>query len=238
MITRLPIIGSTAIALLSATAAPLCADDQEAEITALRRQVNQLTQQNRTLKRSLVAANQSEQEASKHLKKLRQQLNALGADFFQENDNRLVQAVADIQVLSARISELEQRANALGAAVETYLTQAVASDPEARAQVERSIRELDEVLGLRQKPSSTNQNSGTSQRAVVLSIDSESGLLVFNRGTDQGVRIGTTYRLHRGDQAYGTAIIADVRQRVAGAFVESSESGHVRLGDTALLITE
>lgn len=237
MFTRLPTIGFVAAALLSASAAPLWADD-EPDVAALRRQVEELTEQNRTLKRSLVASNKAGRSASDQLKKLRSQLNALGADFFQGDNNRLVQAIADIQVLSDRLAEMEERAMNLNAAIETYLEQAVAADPEARARVERSIRELDEALGLRQKPSPTNQNLGTARRAKVLSIDSESGLLVLNRGTDQGVRIGTTYRLHRGDQAYGTAIIADARQRVAGAFVESTKSGPVRLGDTAILITE
>ena len=73
-----------------------------------------------------------------------------------------------------------------------------------------------------------------------MSIDPESGLLVLNIGDVQGTRIGTNYRLFRGDQAYGTAIIADVRRSISGAFVETLEAsqGPVRLGDLAILATE
>jgi hypothetical protein len=101
------------------------------------------------------------------------------------------------------------------------------------------MRELDEVLGLRQKPAPAAQ-TGTANRAKVMSIDPESGLLVLNIGDNQGTRIGTNYRLFRGEQAYGTAIIADVRRSISGAFVETLEAnqGPVRLGDLAILETE
>ena len=74
----------------------------------------------------------------------------------------------------------------------------------------------------------------------MVSIDSESGLLVLNVGESQGTRIGTTYRLTRGHQPFGSAIVADVRRNVCGAFVEELDPGQgpVRLGDSVLLITE
>jgi hypothetical protein len=62
----------------------------------------------------------------------------------------------------------------------------------------------------------------------------------MNVGESQNARIGTTYRLVRGDQQLGSAIIADVRRNVCGAFVEQLDpaAGPVRLGDTAILITQ
>jgi chromosome segregation ATPase len=235
---RPSISGFAAVALICATGVPLAAD--VSETAALRRQVAELRDRNRALEHSLAEANRAENQASEQLGEIRARLEALGADLLEGGDDRLVAAIADVRVLNERLSRLEERAMRFSGAVVDYLRQSLAADPDARVRVERSMRELDEVLGLRQKPSAADDATGSARRARVLSIDPESGLLVLNRGTEQGVRIGTTYRLHRGDQPYGTAVIADARRRVAGAFVESREddAGPVRLGDTAILETE
>lgn len=49
-----------------------------------------------------------------------------------------------------------------------------------------------------------------------------------------------TFRLMQGQKPYGTAILADVRKGISGAFVEQIESkDHTpRLGDTAVLLTQ
>ena len=66
----------------------------------------------------------------------------------------------------------------------------------------------------------------------MVSIDPESGLLVLNVGESQGARIGTTYRLTRGDQPFGRVIVADedknsyldryqARKQVASGVIEA-----------------
>lgn len=199
-----------------------------------------LQKQNRVLEQGITAANQSEKEASEKLAEVRNRLEALGRNLLDGGDERLIQATADIQILNQRVQELEAAASQMIASVDGFLRQAVASDPDSRLFVESSMRELDQVLGLRQKPRPATQNQGTANRAKVMSIDSESGLLVLNVGEQQGARIGTNYRLYRGDQPYGTAVIADIRQSIAGAFVENLEpsQGPVRLGDSAILELE
>jgi hypothetical protein len=124
------------------------------------------------------------------------------------------------------------------AVVSDYLRQAVAADPEARLRVETAIRELDSLLGVVQKPAPAATCSAGN--AKVMNVDPQSGLLVLNIGESQGARIGTTYRLVRGEQPIGSAIVADVRRNVCGAFVEELDPGAepVRLGDSAILITQ
>ncbi|MBB5351130.1 hypothetical protein HNR46_001364 [Haloferula luteola] len=202
--------------------------------------IAQLQTENQTLRDSLAAANRAEKEASEQLAEIRIRLNAMGGSLLEGGDQRLLDAVSDRILLEERNTQLETSASGFSAAVTEYLRQAVASDPQARLRVESAMRELDVVLGLRHKPAPAAQASGTANRANVMSIDSESGLLVLNVGEKQQTRIGSTYRLYRGDQPYGTAIIADVRSTIAGAFVESLEpgTGGVRVGDLALLETE
>ena len=228
-------LATAALGLLVGTGACLAQADN-AELESI---VGELQRRNKALEQGIADANRAEKQASEQLAQVRRHLEALGRDLLNGGDERLIQATADIQILNERISRLESGAMQLSGVVTEYLRTAVAADPDSRLRLETAMRELDEVLGLRQKPAPAAQ-AGTANRAKVMSIDPESGLLVLNIGDTQGTRIGTNYRLFRGDQAYGTAIIADVRRSISGAFVETLEAsqGPVRLGDLAILETE
>ncbi len=201
--------------------------------------ISDLQEQNQALQRSLAEANRGEKQASEQLAQVRVRLSALGKNLLDGGDDRLVQAAADLQIANERNSQLETSITKLAPAVADYLRQAVVSDPEARLRVETSLRELDAVLGLRQKPR-PDVRTGSLQQARIVSLDQESGMLVFNLGESQGAKIGMTFRLTRGQQAYGKAILADVRKGVSGAFVEHldnvAESPHI--GDLAVLDTQ
>ncbi|MCX6879225.1 MAG: hypothetical protein NTW21_36285 [Verrucomicrobia bacterium] len=195
--------------------------------------------QNLALQRSLAEANRGEKLASEQLAQIRLRLEALGKNLLDGGDDRLVRAAADLEVSKQRLTELEGTVMRLTAAVADYLRQAVVSDPDARLRVETSLRELDALLGLRQKPR-PEVLAGTLQKARVVSIDQESGMLVLNLGDSQGAKIGMSFRLFRGQLPYGKSIVADVRKAVCGAFIEQLDSPaeSPRPGDTAVLETE
>ncbi len=197
--------------------------------------IHVLQGQNQALQRSLTQAN----KASKELDELKVRNEALGKNLLDGADDRLVQAVGDLQLANERNSQLEISAKHVAATFSDYLRKAVVSDPDARLRVETSLRELDAVLGLRQKPR-PDVRSGSLQQARIVSIDQESGMLVLNLGESQGAKIGMSFRLTRGQQPYGKAILADVRKGVSGAFVENLDKGaeSPRLGDLAVLETQ
>ena len=201
--------------------------------------VTELQEQNQALQRSLAEANKGEKQASGQLAQIRLQLSALGKNLLDGGNDRLVEAASDLQVANERISTLEGSVARLGASVQEYLRSAVASDPDARLRVETSLRELDAVLGLRQKPR-PDIRTGSLQQARVVSLDQESGMLVLNLGESQGAKIGMVFRLTRGQQPYGKAILADVRKAVSGAFVENLDNvaESPRTGDLAVLETQ
>ncbi len=201
--------------------------------------VTELQEQNQALQRSLAEANKGEKQASGQLAQIRLQLSALGKNLLDGGNDRLVEAASDLQVANERITSLEGSVARLGASVNEYLRSAVASDPDARLRVETSLRELDAVLGLRQKPR-PDIRTGSLQQARVVSLDQESGMLVLNLGESQGAKIGMTFRLTRGQQPYGKAILADVRKAVSGAFVENLDNvaESPRPGDLAVLETQ
>ena len=201
--------------------------------------ITELQQQNKALQHSLAEANRGEKQASEQLAQVRVRLEALGKNLLDGGDDRLIQAAADLQLANERIAELEKSVTRLAAATTDYLRQAVVSDPDARLRVEISLRELDAVLGLRQKPR-PDVRTGSLQLARIVSLDPQSGMLVLNIGESQGARIGMTFRLIRGSQPYGKAILADVRKGVSGAFVESLDhpAETSRTGDIAILETQ
>jgi len=214
---------------------------QEQNVSKLQEQIALLQKQNATLQRSLVEANRAEKEASTKLEQVRTRLEALGKNLLDGGDDRLIQAAADLQIANERIQSLETSTARMMGTISNYMGNATSKDAESRIRVETSLRELDAVLGLRQKPR-PDVRTGSLQQARVVSLDQESGMLVLNVGESQGARIGMTFRLVRGQQPYGSAILADVRKGVCGVFIESldnnAEETTPRLGDLAILQTQ
>jgi hypothetical protein len=227
-----------ATALGFVAAAGVCVA-QAPSVEELQEIVTELQEQNQTLQRSLAESNRGEKQATEQLAQVRQRLEALGKNLLDGGEDRLVQAAGDLQLANERITSLEGSVTRLSAAVTEYLRQAVVSDPDARLRVETSLRELDAVLGLRQKPR-PDVRTGSLQQARIVSLDQESGMLVLNLGESQGAKIGMTFRLTRGQQPYGKAILADVRKGVSGAFVEylDNVAESPRPGDLAVLETQ
>jgi hypothetical protein len=238
MLCTVPSRRVTATALGLLAAAGWCSA-QAPDAQQLQQAIIELQEQNQALQRSLAEANRGEKQAAEQLAQVRERLEALGKNLLDGGDDRLVQAAADLQLANERIAELESAATRLAASTNDYLRQAVVSDPDARLRVESSLRELDAVLGLRQKPR-PDVRTGSLQQAHIVSLDQESGMLVLNIGESQGARIGMTFRLARGQQPYGKAILADVRKGVSGLFVESLDNPAEtpRPGDLAILETQ
>lgn len=220
---------------LAAATCPANAQD----LDSLQRTVKQQQVTIQALQRSLTESNRAEKQSNDQLNQVRERLEALGKNLLDGGDDRLVQAAADLQLANERLTNIESITTRLASSVRDYLRLAVVSDPDARLRVETSLRELDAVLGVRQKPR-PDVRSGSLQQARVVSLDQESGMLVLNIGESQGARIGMTFLLSRGQQPYGKAILADVRKGVSGLFVESldNSSETPRPGDSASLETQ
>ena len=201
--------------------------------------VADLRNQNKSLQRALAESNKGEKQASEQLAQVRERLEALGKNLLDGGNDRLVQAAADLQLANERNGQLESSVLRLVSAITDYRRKAIVSDPDALLRVETSLRELDAVLGLRQKPR-PDVRTGSLQQARIVSLDQDSGMLVLNLGETQGAKIGMTFRLSRGQQPYGKAILADVRKGVSGAFVERLDTANEtpRPGDLAILETE
>jgi flagellar basal body-associated protein FliL len=224
---------------LLAMVVPCEGQEDAANVAKLQDLVLDLREENQALQRALIEANKAEKASSDQLNQVRQRLEALGKNLLDGGDDRLIQAAADLELANEHTSQLQAAAVRLSTSVTDYLRLAVVSDPDARVHVETAMSELDSISGLRHKPR-PDIRTGELQRAQIVSLDQESGMLVLNLGENQGATIGMTFRLMRGQQSYGKAILADVRQGVSGAFIEQidSKDNTPRLGDAAVLLTQ
>ncbi len=204
------------------------------QIQVLEEKNSELIETNKQITKSLGLARKNSEEARSELEQMRKANQALGIYPNLDNNDRLVQVVADREVLERQLSTLRSSAIEFTSIVRDYLKSALVADPDSRVKVETSLRSLDLALGLRQKPQ-PSRDVGTLQSANIVSIDSQSGLLVLNAGATADFRVGMTFLIFRENQKIGEAIIAGVRPDISGALVQTLEDNQVgvRLGDTA-----
>lgn len=228
------LLPAAAIAVGAATA---CGAEEGSTVAELQRKIERLEKQNATLSASYAQAQKEAAETAARFAEVRRRLEALGGATGSGSEERLVSAVAEVEILRKRIREVEEAAVRLSGTIIAYMKQAVAEDSQSRANVEARLRELDTVLGFRQQP--RHEGAGTLAASSVISIDSESGMLVLNVGSNEGLRVGMPLTISRGEQTIGEAIVTEVRKDIAGALVQKLESPAelVRVGDSAAVKT-
>lgn len=201
------------------------------------RRVERLEKQVATLKASYAQARIDAERADAKLAEIRSRLEALGGSALGDSEQRLIETVGELETVHAELDAVKKSSLKLYGAVMAYMRQALAEDAEARAAVESAMRELDVALGFRNEPA--RDIAGTLDNASVLSIDSESGLIVINAGREAGMRVGMPVDISRGDQVIARTIVTDVRKEVAGVLVRKrmSPTLAVAVGDRASIQT-
>ncbi len=244
MTTRLPhFTQAIAGVILLGAMAPCAAQsggegEKDVIIRQLKRQLQKSQTQYQTLARDLVASKKREAALNKRLNDLRLRFAALGDNLLNGGEEAMLEAVKNAQVLEKRNSTLQKAAFKLLADMHEYLRTAIAADPDARVRLETSIRELDVALGIRQNPR-PHIASGNLQQAKIVSIDSQSGVLIINAGETQSVRRGMTFAIMRGDRKIADAIVADTRKNFSGVLPTKLDNPQdtIRVGDTATVKT-
>ncbi len=234
LFTPTPLSATLALAAFCCAAGPARSEESATEPD---RRVARLEKQIATLKASYAQARIDAERAEARLAEIRSRLEALGGSALGDSEQRLIETVGELETAHAELDAVKQSSLKLSGAVMAYMRQALAEDAEARAAVESAIRELDVALGFRNEPAS--DIAGTPDNASVLSIDSESGLIVLNAGREAGMRVGMPVEISRGDQAIADAIVTDVRKEVSGVLVRKrlNPSLSVAVGDRASLQT-
>ena len=180
--------------------------------------IAQLERQLANMRESYALARADADEARRQLRDIRTRLEALGGAALGDSEEKIIDTASQLEAARAELETLRQASLRVASAINSYMRGALVEDAAARQVLESSLREQEVALGLRMAPQ--DDLAGTVDDARVLSIDSESGLIVINAGRDAKVEVGMPMAITRGDQAIAKAIVTDVRKKVAGMLVQ------------------
>ena len=222
--------------LLAASGSMMLASADEAGSGA-EHKIAQLERQVATLREAYALSRADADEARRQMREVRARLEALGGTALGDSEERLIETIAQLDAATAENEQLRQAALTLATAIEAYSRGALVEDAAARQGLDAALREMDVALGLRQAQQAPN--SGSMHEATVLSIDSESGLIVINAGREAEIQVGMPMQITRGDQIIARAIVTDVRKKVAGLLVQKQVSNNlvVNVGDRVSVTT-
>ena len=209
---------SSCLVTLAALAAGTCAGAGEGAHGATDRRIDQLERQVASLRESYMLARADADAARKQLREVSVRLEALGGTALGGQEEKLIETAAMLESTRTELDEVRQGSLRLASAVAEYKRNAMVEDETARQSLETALQELEVALGLRQKQQS--ELDGTLDEAKVLSIDSESGLIVINAGRKGGVEVGMPMEISRGDQVIADTMVTDVRKSVSGLLVQ------------------
>ena len=201
---------------LAVAGAAACAQDTDPGKDA---KISQLERQLATLRESYAIARADADEARKQLREVRSRMEALGGSALGDREEKLIETAAQLESVRAELDAVRQSSLRLTAALVAYMRSALVEDQAARESLETAVRDLDVALGLR-RAKADELAGGSVDEAKVLSIDSESGLIVINAGREGKVEVGMSMEISRGDQAIAMAVVTDVRKTVAGLLVQ------------------
>lgn len=210
---------------------------QETPLQKLERENRQLKLQLTELNKVLSEALVREDTKTKALKEIKEHLALFGKDFFEGGDTKLRHAVTDYEIARESLNKLETATSNLLPSIQNYLRTALASDPEARKDVEVKIRELEVALGQRQQPKRKIEQ-GTAQEARIVTLDSNTGLAVVNAGSEAELNVGMRFRIERSGTHICDAIVAITRPNVSGLLMQPliNPDVPVQAGDLAKII--
>lgn len=214
------------------------ADANKLELATLQEEVSRLSRENTKFKESLIASNKREEQVAKKLARVKTRMGALGKSLLSEDqDQRLLAALTEIEYLQGRVEKLEGATIDLTDNYRKLISTVLVSDPDARTEMEVSLRQAETALGFRYQPSRPIE-AGTLQEAQIVSIDQESGLIVLNVGRKNETRIGMRFAINRGSLDIATGIVAEVRPSVSGMLIQELNQKDllVQIGDTARVI--
>lgn len=223
---------AVALAALAAVTGTAGASESDTE-----RKINQLERQIATLRESYTLARSDAAEARRQLREIRARLEAIGGTALGEGEQKLIETASQLEATRTELDALRQSTLRLTSALSVYMRAALVDDAAARQALEAALADLDVALGLRQ--AKQDELSGTVDEARVLSIDSESGLIVINAGSRAKVEVGMPMEISRGDQAIALAVVTDVRKSVSGLLVQKhlNPALSVSVGDRVSVTT-
>jgi hypothetical protein len=157
-----------------------------------------------------------------------------GGNATDKLQQRLLTLVSDLRVMAEERKQLSEAIVRLSEAASLYAKTAKEASPETRLTLEAEIRNANLALGLN-SPTAVEANAlpATISDGSVISVKDDLALVVMNLGTKQGVKIGMPFQVIRGSKIVGNVRVVEVREKIAGAFIQDlvSEKDRIKVGD-------
>jgi hypothetical protein len=213
-----------------ASAASLLSQNEE-----LRDQLSSQQEAVKTLTESLVESNSEAESFRRKFSDLQLRVEALGLASADQDraklEQRLLNAVSDLQLLHKEREQYRDEMLRLTEAVLRFLKTAESSDAQARMELEAQVRSINQLIAKSEDEAEEAQTSLLD--GSVISVKEEWSLVVGNIGEQQGVKMGMPLRVMRDDKVIATLRVVDVRQKICGAVIQEMDSkkGKIKVGD-------
>jgi len=218
------------------------------ENETLKRKLQQSESQVVTLQKNLATANAEAEVLKRKISELMLRIEALGINATGEGsqiEQRLLKAVNDL-----RIAENDRKASkeALAEIGETLIAlqaKVGSGNPEAQKSLEEVARRISATLdGVSATPEAQSAKPGTRPVSAssladgrIIATNESLALVVTNVGAKHGLRVGMPLRILRDKNEVGIVRVVELRDRIAGAVVQSlhSDSDKIEVGDRLTL---
>lgn len=198
-----------------------------------------LEAQRKVLVKSLSEAVRVSEEQVVASREAQLKLQAFGVDLFTRDENsleqRLLKAVRDLDISQQENERQAKALHQLSEAFLSYLGQSPDVEKEARDKAGKAIAKAGKAIApLIDDEGAPNAVEGSR----VVSQDSEIGLIVFDAGRQEGLRVGTPLTVLRGERPIFTAMVVDVRESISGAVLQDkiADVEEVAVGDGIKLL--
>lgn len=208
----------------------------------LKQELANSQKQVQALSQSLVIATSEEEVFKRQASEMKLQMEALGVASVNPDrsklEQRLLKAVSDLRILQSQKEALSNQLIRLMEASLQFEKIADTQDVKAKVRLEETMREGTKVLGATEHGDiASSSKTANSSNIMVISVKDDLGLAVINRGSLSGVKIGMPFEVMRNGETIALVRIVDVREKIAGALIQSlkSEKTKIKVGDTLKL---
>jgi len=201
----------------------------------LQKQLSIAQESLKALTSSLAESNAAAEELRRKYSDLELRMEALGLASANKDraklEQRLLNAVSDLQLSQKERDEYRDQMLRLNEAVLCYLKTSQAGDAKARMDVEAQLRSINTLIT--QSSSAPDTPEPSLMDGSVISVKDEWSFVVGNLGEKQGLKIGMPMRVMRSDQRIATLRVVDVRQKICGAVIQEMDSKKekIKVGD-------
>jgi len=190
------------------------------------------------MRKSLARSSSESEVFKRQAMDLKLKIEALGLDASSGNvakvEQRLLDAVNDMRIMAEEKKKISEALVRLSEAASLYAKTAPSTNAEIVATLEAELRNARAALGV----ASPNAVEATPVPAditdgMAISVRDDLALVVINRGSKQGVKIGMPFQVIRGQHIVGTVRVVDVRDKIAGAMIQNltTEKDRIQVGD-------